>query len=665
MIEGHPEGPEFSAATVLRDLFLTAWPWLESDRDNRVVLVAGVQCHGQVPRDIDIVMLAALPRRPQFQAQFNPDLTVAENAPTAVVRAESLCVAIEVKDHDPRFIRLRGTDVEVEYVRRGGGIEWKSATYQSERQKYSLKNYLDRHVGRSPWVGNLIWLRNILRSDVPRGANNILPAKFTLNGLLNLVAENTRLTRDGDEFVLAATRLGDHLPIQSAVDFLTVRIEPTALDRRRMDRIVKSSVKQCWVDETDNRQLVLRGRGGTGKTILLLQLAWRMHNERGRRTLFLTYNQALLADLRRLITLLGITDDLATPRFQVRTVHSFFQSLLLELGVVTQDENSLSRYEELKERALQYFDAGVVGQDDIEEIRSKDPESFDWDKIFVDEGQDWPRNEMMLLRRLYGTSKLVIADGIDQLIRQERNCDWLEGLQPDDHEVVHLRTGLRMKRNLASFANAIASALGLSGWEVEPLEEATGGKVIIVEGDYFRVSGLHARLKAEAANLGNQPVDMLACVPPSMVLSHGERRTLSIAPHFAGIEQEIWDGTDAGIRSNSYPLSVRQLRVVQYDSCRGLEGWSCLHFDLDVFFEHKQRLWVQHADDMDRAVWDDPSLPRRFAARWLMIPLTRAVDTLVITLGQPNSYLSGLIRVLADGKCKDFVEWISLDGSAN
>lgn len=181
------------------------------------------------------------------------------------------------------------------------------------RQKYSLKNYLDTHVGEG-FPGWTVWLRNIQSKDVPRGPNNILPAKFTLNGLLNWIAETTRLTRDGHEFVLTATRLSDELPIQSAVEFLlTARIEPRHLIAvawigfyRHLSKIIgcRNRVVSNWY---------FAGEAGPGKTMLLLQLAWRLHNERGRKILLLTYNHALLADLRRLMTLLGISDDISMP----------------------------------------------------------------------------------------------------------------------------------------------------------------------------------------------------------------------------------------------------------------------------------------------------------------------------------------------------------------
>jgi hypothetical protein len=655
-IIGDTSQPEYGAAEALRSLFVSAWPWIEHDSESSVIILCGVQCHGQNPRDLDLVLLAQLPARPQFQPRFNPDPNAGENTPTPTAVVESMCVVIEVKDHDGRFVHFRGTDVEVMYGK-GGNREWKSATYQNERQKYSLKNYLDAHTGCSPRIANLIWLRNVTSKDIPRGPINILPAKFTLNGLLNWVAETSRLVRDGHEFVLAATRLGDELPLQAAVDFLTVKIEPTSLDRRRMDRIVGASVKAAWLDESCPRQMVFRGRGGTGKTMFLLQLAWRLHNERGRKVLFLTYNHALVADLRRLMTLLGIDDDISAARFEVRTAHSFFHAVLLRLGILTENENFLDRYEEWKNAALEYLEAGALAPGDIDAIRKKDPETFDWDRILVDEGQDWPHNEMELLRRIHGASRLIIADGVDQLVRQDRNCDWLAGLGGDDYQILHLEAGLRMKRNLAAFANAIADALGLAGWHVRPSEETSGGRVIVVEGDYFAIPGLHARIIKEAAQLGNESVDMLACVPPSLVTKDGEHSRVAVESGFQAIGQEIWNGTDAGIRSNTYPLSSAKLRVVQYDSCRGLEGWTCLNFGLDDFFDHKARIWNAQPDHAVRA--------RLYATRWIMIPLTRAMDTVVIQIIQRGSFLGEVLRNVAEGPCKDYVEWISAGEATN
>ncbi|WP_436642658.1 hypothetical protein [Microbaculum sp. FT89] len=48
-----------------------------------------------------------------------------------------------------------------------------------------------------------------------------------------------------------------------------------------------------------------------------------------------------------------------------------------------------------------------------------------------------------------------------------------------------------------------------------------------------------------------------------------------------------------------------------------------------------------------------------FASRWAMIPLTRAMDTLVINISkQPGTVRDALEKVC--GKREDFVEWICL-----
>ena len=239
--------------------------WLVNDPENDVVLVVGVQCHGQTPRDLDVVLLARLPARPQFQPRFQPDRNAGEHLPTPAVRVESRCVGFEVKDHDPRGIKIRGTEVEVAYTKPNGRVEWKNASQQSEQQKYSLKNYLEAHVDCSPWVVNLVWLRGVDGRELPRGTSNILPSKFTLNGLLNWAAENGRLARDGDEFILSANRPGDIFPIKAATSFLTTRIDPTPLDRIRMDRIVKSSLNKQWLDSCGSKQIVFADMAGREK----------------------------------------------------------------------------------------------------------------------------------------------------------------------------------------------------------------------------------------------------------------------------------------------------------------------------------------------------------------------------------------------------------------
>jgi hypothetical protein len=74
---------------------------------------------------------------------------------------------------------------------------------------------------------------------------------------------------------------------------------------------------------------------------------------------------------------------------------------------------------------------------------------------------------------------------------------------------------------------------------------------------------------------------------------------------------------------------------------------------LDDFFDYKVGEWQSKASAAG------PNGDRQaalFAARWLMIPLTRAIDTLVVQVGGRDSPLKAVLREVAD-VCQDFVEW--------
>jgi hypothetical protein len=220
---------------------------------------------------------------------------------------------------------------------------------------------------------------------------------------------------------------------------------------------------------------------------------------------------------------------------------------------------------------------------------------------------------------------------------------------------VNLTTCLRMKANLAYFANQFATALGLPGWSVDANAQAPGGRIIIIEGNYFGVPGLHPRLIELNAADGNQPVDMLLCIPPNMVKhpSGAPPRSL-VAERLESDGFAVWDGISTTVR-DSYPISVSQLRVVQYDSCRGLEGWVVIALGLDELYLYKRDTWQPPATEPG-SFTDDPEEAHRHAARWLMIPLSRAVDTLVIQVQKGPSRVRDALSHAAKA-CTDFVEW--------
>lgn len=211
-----------------------------------------------------------------------------------------------------------------------------------------------------------------------------------------------------------------------------------------------------------------------------------------------------------------------------------------------------------------------------------------------------------------------------------------------------------MKANLAAFVRDLASGLGIDGWDLEPNLEATGGRVVVIEGDL--ASEPH-RLRTwcdDARALGNSPVDMLACVPPAMV--DFAQEFCHPAAAFVADGGRVWDGTNRDVREH-FPTHRDELRFVQYDSCRGLEGWTVVNYALDDLWQYKRDQWLaeDHAFDELRESRDEAAALH--ASRWVMIPITRAIDTLVINVSDAPSSLRSLLRSLCDAH-SDFAEWI-------
>ncbi len=647
---GSMEGSEGEAARTLRQLILESWPWAEADSETEIYSIAGVKCHGQPVRDLDLVVLGHFSAR----ASYTPFLHFFDawsNTPQKpdAVHVQSFCLVIEVKDFGPENVRFVGAQVEAQY-----GRAWKNVTEQSHKQVYALKNYLQHHRLASPYITNLIWLRNVENADLPKRPHNILGGNATWELFLNVIGQQSPPRFREGQWIIDA-RLSDQPDTLPAVcDLLTKTIQPTRLDRVRMDRICRAAVNSDWLGLLGAKQLIFQGRGGTGKTVILLRLAWKAYEEQNARVLILTYNKALVADLRRLFALMNLSDSLGESAIQIQTIHSFLHSALRNLGFDEQETSFLQSYETQKERALSYIRQGAITPSDLEALVTG-RDDFNWDYVFVDEAQDWPENERELLRHFYPTKRLVIADGVDQLIRSQTPCDWRAGLAAQEIFTVKLKSCLRMKAGLARFVTQFASALGLGQWNIQPNADAPGGRVILIEGDYFANREFHEQLIQYNAADGNHPVDMLACIPPSLVIRDSAGSVTESIPAniLTSWGQEVWDGVSEDIRT-SYPTSVKQLRIVQYDSCRGLEGWITINLGLDAFYEYKRSLWRPPAASEPGVFADDPALAHLFAARWVMIPMTRAIDTLVIqTDAKPSPIRDALDQ--AAKACSDFV----------
>jgi len=296
-----------------------------------------------------------------------------------------------------------------------------------------------------------------------------------------------------------------------------------------------------------------------------------------------------------------------------------------------------------------------VSLEDIARTKDLEQSLLDFDVVLVDEGQDWPQAEADLLSCLYDPKTILVADGLDQLVRGERTNWHLAAGGKDNVLEKSLTRSLRMKRSLGVFVNTVADLAGLN-WSIEPSDEAAGGKIIIANRPYNQLGDLRRELVEEARNAGNFPIDLLHCVPSTGVVQTAEGPRSHLAQLFEAEDLETWDAVNRAARRD-FPRSLETYRIVQYESCRGLEGWVTVLDGLDEFWKAKFEQSKSHAS----AIQDFTS-PQARASRvvwqWVMIALTRPIDTLVITLRDPTSEVA---RVLAEATSKhgDLVRWIA------
>jgi len=100
----------------------------------------------------------------------------------------------------------------------------------------------------------------------------------------------------------------------------------------------------------------------------------------------------------------------------------------------------------------------------------------------------------------------------------------------------------------------------------------------------------------------------------------------------------LFDGTIKTNRDEGYPeTGLSQCRVYNYASCRGLEGWVTVCFRFDALIEEK--LGHKLSQEIESQTY-----------LWSLMPLTRAVDRLVITLKNPNSRVGQALKQIADNE---------------
>jgi hypothetical protein len=617
-IVGSQDVAEYRTAQLLRKIILNEWPDLQDSAAEHVTIVVAAKCFGCAVQDIDLVVIGNL-RKPRPL----PPIKGIKDSKYVL----SFIWTIEVKSHSAERVSFPGGKVVVPYH---GGIQ-KDATEQAFKQLHSLRDYIKRNLNRTPFITSLVWLENVSKSAFPNiEFINIVGSDSTWSDFLvaNAGPHREWLIRPGNDVIQTfPLTINQQYTITQEICTLFSAPQPsTPLDRKRLERITRRVIDdQQYAERLGSQLLLFRGRGGTGKTITLIRLAIDLHLNLLKRVLFLTYNVALVADIKRTLSILQTPVDSDGAVVQVRTVQSFMLELMRDGGIISAiDKSALDNYDQHLNSLYDLISA----------FSAEDSPAFDF--VFIDEAQDWPERERDIIFLLYGPEKTVVADGVDQLVRSSHATDWTARIGNVPKQVVPLRRSLRLKHGLASFANALAEEMGLTNWSLQANRELSGGKITVLVGSLRSLSQPLSELLASAESNGNQPVDSLVCVPFTTKFS---QHTKHVVEMIGGTGFDIWDGTDDEER-RSFATSVRQMRVVTYESCRGLEGWNVYCLQLDRLYDQKLSLFDGSGDLLQ----SQEDAARAYAASWLMIPVTRAIDHLVLHVEAPDHPVAEFLK---------------------
>lgn len=395
---------------------------------------------------------------------------------------------------------------------------------------------------------------------------------------------------------------------------------------------------------------------------------------------FFKYKEKLLANIElQEIFIRDYYGVLENTLLQIQSPESFYQKhdignkynlLAMEFGL----NQELEPNEDL-----------VLTQDNFEKVSNRRIKAKQRKKsIFIDEAQDCHRLEKDILIAIFGSEKLVIANGgKEQLIRHSEVCNWeaSQGKKIQFKKVNTYNKSFRMKKASVDLCNYIAKQYMID-LNLIPTDSEDIGEVII---DFRKLSSpdnienVFSELEAKGTIYGCKAYESLLVLIDShsqvaksgsqnmmestqkakineygsiQVTHHSKENKWLFLDHFKSKTDGnfvFWDGTITDKKTLSIPTSLES-RLIYYESCRGLESWSVACFALDGFFEQRKS-----NVEAEKFLLDDIFLSadleqrrRKYAATWILMALTRVIDTLYIQIEDPNSEIAQLLLDYVD-----------------
>jgi hypothetical protein len=553
----------------------------------------------------------------------------------------SALLIIELKKHNTTdSISIRNGEISVKQI---DGFH--NASNQSFNQVHPLKNYLIQKLNISekevPRITNLIWLYRWgqVKPDGYEEVENLILGEWNFDSILEQLCKlNPPVEYSNNPGNYQYGGIKKDI-IDKMNCFFEDRLKEKAIgigkiSRTKLNKIISKDIdvegSSCF-KSLGKQLIILKGNPGTGKTIYLIHLAY--HSKDNEFTpLVLTFNKALSQDIDRLMEYSGLGKSI-----QINTLHHFFIRLLINNQLLSENDFDIFKENNYIELLNQLFD--LINEIPTS-IQLRKDLGIKFDLIFIDEAQDCEEIEKKLLFKIFGINNCIISIGSRQIVRRNREeINWAFETIPEQRTVFKLKISHRNKKDLTDWFNAFSNShFNRKPWELKENKHLNGGKLILLKTSEYG-KAFHLQLDNSLVENENSKYDLMYLTPNKSEntdygISLSEKLTVWGFNNFNYNNQEN--------KNKKFPIDAH--RILNYQSCRGLEAWTLVVWNLDIIIQNiKTKFIFDFPEANQNEITENIN-------NWLLMIFTRAIDTLVITIDNVESEEYKLIVDLAKSK---------------
>lgn len=305
---------------------------------------------------------------------------------------------------------------------------------------------------------------------------------------------------------------------------------------------------------------------------------------------------------------------------------------------------------------------------------------------FIDEAQDCHELEREIFFELYNKKNMVIATGgEEQLIRHEKVCNWKINSQGIKHNIIEIdkkNNSYRLSKKHVELCNFLANKFEIE-LNLQASRNDDGELIIDLLNDSAldRISTNFKRLAKLGEKNGYLPSESVMVLVESssdllfedITKSNKENYVINEFNNIVVSENRVTDRQcylkeilNYGAKNNwrdeeGYPIFYHNFGIESFDeaeeeqfdiddyvalfyeSCRGSEAYSIMCLELDKFYERKQKDPIAAKYRSDDLLLTEEDRRKKYAMIWVLMALTRAINSIYIQISDNNSELGKLL----------------------